>query len=260
MRALFARSGNRCTYPGCDHVLVSDNDLFVGEACHIRAASPGSPRFSRRQSDSARRGEANLILLCHAHHVVIDADEKKFSVVVLKRMKRSHERQRTGAPFRPSPSVLGAAEHEIEAYWNRVQELNAEHVRSGVPAVAIDGQRDATRLFHECRACLRWLESRSSDLAAAANLLPENVRRGLIASGTSARKWDRVPSYENPVGNWQWELLNIGFPNRIQSLRVRLQQLEIIAFECGMLRAKPRRLAQLRKDLEHIAQSAVFVD
>ena len=71
---------------------------------------------------------------------------------------------------------------------------------------------------------------RSSDLAAAANSLPENVRRGLIASGTSVRKWDRVPSYENPVGNWQWELLNIGFPNSIQSLQVRLLQLEIIAF------------------------------
>ena len=41
---------------------------------------------------------------------------------------------------------------------------------------------------------------------------------------------------------------------------MRLLQLEIIAFECGMLPAKPRRLAQLRKDLEHIAQSAVFVD
>ena len=66
--------------------------------------------------------------------------------------------------------------------------------------------------------------------------------------------------YENPVGNWQWELLNIGFPNSIQSLQVRLRQLEIIAFECEMLPAKPRRLAQLRKTFKFIAQSAVSVD
>lgn len=35
IKCLFAASGNRCAFPGCDRPLVT------GEICHIRARSPG---------------------------------------------------------------------------------------------------------------------------------------------------------------------------------------------------------------------------
>jgi len=51
IKALFAKSGNQCAFPGCNHVLVTDKNLFVGELCHIEAAAPGGPRYNDKMSD-----------------------------------------------------------------------------------------------------------------------------------------------------------------------------------------------------------------
>lgn len=94
VKRLFAVSGNRCGFPKCSQPLVHEGKV-TGRICHVRAASPGGPRFDANQGDNERHGFENLLLLCPIHHDVIDADEQAYTVDRLLAMKREHERTST---------------------------------------------------------------------------------------------------------------------------------------------------------------------
>lgn len=96
-KILWGRSGNRCSYPGCNAELdITHNKkhTLVGEECHIEAQSPGGPRYNPnlKNVDS----HENLILLCSTHHKVIDSNPERFTVEELKKMKTSHENMISG--------------------------------------------------------------------------------------------------------------------------------------------------------------------
>jgi hypothetical protein len=77
IRALFARSGNQCAFPGCAQLLVNHKNQLIGQVCHIEAATPGGERYNQRQTDEERRDYNNLLLLCYPHHVETnDVDER----------------------------------------------------------------------------------------------------------------------------------------------------------------------------------------
>jgi len=90
LKKLFALSGNSCAFPGCNQKIVSNNNLIIGNICHIEAASPGGLRYNPQQSDDERASFENLILLCPNHHKATD-DITEFSVEKLKQMKNNHE-------------------------------------------------------------------------------------------------------------------------------------------------------------------------
>jgi hypothetical protein len=69
LRDLFVHSGNQCAFPRCDRILVNAKGQWVGELCHIRAALPGGERYDDAMTNEERRGRANLLLMCHEHHV-----------------------------------------------------------------------------------------------------------------------------------------------------------------------------------------------
>lgn len=90
LRELYLKSGNRCAYPECNHLIINEEGVFVAQMCHIEAAMPGGPRFNPSQTNEERRAFDNLILLCHAHHKTTD-DESKYSVDRLREIKKIHE-------------------------------------------------------------------------------------------------------------------------------------------------------------------------
>ena len=95
-RALATLSGNVCAFPGCFAPLYdTTHGVWVGEICHIRAKSPGGPRYDSTQTDEERDGFHNLILLCSTHHKLIDDPShlSKFTVEVLTQYKQQHEAQ-----------------------------------------------------------------------------------------------------------------------------------------------------------------------
>lgn len=63
---------------------------YVGELCHIEAASPDGPRYNPKQTDEERRSPANLIFMCHEHHVITH-DAEQFTVKKLRELKAKHE-------------------------------------------------------------------------------------------------------------------------------------------------------------------------
>jgi hypothetical protein len=91
LKALFAKSGNVCSFPDCVHPLVDDRNLFVGELCHINSVRKKDARFDPSLNENDLRDYNNLILLCHAHHKRVDSLEAEFPAETLRAMKATHE-------------------------------------------------------------------------------------------------------------------------------------------------------------------------
>lgn len=92
IKKLFGLSGNKCYFPKCNADLIDRNsNQVIGEICHIKARSPGGPRFDANQTDIERNDFTNLILLCPTHHEVIDSDEESYTFERLNKIKSDHE-------------------------------------------------------------------------------------------------------------------------------------------------------------------------
>lgn len=114
LRELFVHSGNQCAFPDCVRRLVNEKGQWVGEVCHIEAALPGGERFNPKMTNEERRGGANLMLMCHDHHVETN-DETEFTVEMLRDFKARHEGAFSGVPSPLSDKALEAAVEEIAA-------------------------------------------------------------------------------------------------------------------------------------------------
>ncbi len=94
---LYAKSSNRCAFPGCKNPITVGQTL-VGNVCHIKAARPGGPRYDPKQTNEERHGYENLLLMCSIHNKVVDSDEATYTVERLKQMKADHEAESTSIP------------------------------------------------------------------------------------------------------------------------------------------------------------------
>jgi hypothetical protein len=94
---LWARAAGRCEFSGCNSALwksiVTQNEVNIGQKAHIRSFSPVGPRGRQDIDKSRLNSTENLMLVCHQCHRDIDSEEgeKKFTVEVLKAMKKRHE-------------------------------------------------------------------------------------------------------------------------------------------------------------------------
>lgn len=92
---LWAISGGRCEYAGCNKVLHTDiltkrkcNSAYIA---HIVADEPNGPRGDAKRSKLLADDINNLMLLCDTHHRMIDADTVIYNESYLSEMKKQHE-------------------------------------------------------------------------------------------------------------------------------------------------------------------------
>lgn len=74
-KALFRFARGTCYFPGCTREILtyeSGDPLVDVQIAHIAAAEPRGPRFDTSMTDHERRSIDNLILLCQAHHNLVD--------------------------------------------------------------------------------------------------------------------------------------------------------------------------------------------
>lgn len=90
IKRLYGLSGNVCANPDCHHKLSNGENHF-SEIAHICAAKPNGPRYVPNMTDEERRSIDNLILLCDSCNKLVDSDEKKYSISLLKEWKKKHE-------------------------------------------------------------------------------------------------------------------------------------------------------------------------
>jgi hypothetical protein len=116
IKQLFAVSGNRCAFPGCNLPLVDPaNGTVLGEICHIKARSPDGPRYDPVQVDEERHAFGNLLLLCPAHHKIVDDNPGEYTVEWLLQVKAQHEAQVVGGP-ELSDDVAQRLERQLEIH------------------------------------------------------------------------------------------------------------------------------------------------
>ncbi len=90
--ALFTLSGNQCAFDGCEAPMYTEQTI-LGEICHIHAQSPGGPRYKHDLSLEQLHAIENLILLCQAHHKVVDDHPELYPAERLFEMKAQHEQR-----------------------------------------------------------------------------------------------------------------------------------------------------------------------
>lgn len=126
-QTLWTRSCGRCQF--CNEQLLGDwlsgkDELNNGYVAHIVAESPGGPRGNPIRSPQLADDVNNLMLLCNAHHRLIDGHDtwQDYPEALLLQMKVAHETRIdivTGiAPERASRVLLYSArvgEHDCPA-------------------------------------------------------------------------------------------------------------------------------------------------
>lgn len=98
-RALAERAGHRCSFPRCPAVTIGPSDETeravsrTGMACHIAAAAsgPGARRYVQQMSAKERASIDNGVWMCFTHGKTVDADEKRFSIPMLKKWRELAE-------------------------------------------------------------------------------------------------------------------------------------------------------------------------
>jgi hypothetical protein len=70
----------------------ADGGSIIGNECHIVARKQDGPRGNSQLASRDRDNHENLILLCSAHHKVVDDAPETYSVQYLRDMKLAHEK------------------------------------------------------------------------------------------------------------------------------------------------------------------------
>ncbi len=265
IKALFAKSGNQCAFPGCGDVLVIDKNLPVGEVCHIEAAAPGGPRYNDKMSDKDRRAVNNLMVLCHRHHVEIDSDAETYTPASLRAMKHDHEALFADSSFTIQDDTLRRIQEEISRYWIGVERINRQEHPILDLSVPIDTEASAIDVIKAINTELERLRSFTDVFLTADDGLEEELRQCANRLGWDFGKYEAVAYYERPFFNRNWELHNLGVPNTFRTLAVLLTQLKIRVLEMALGESPSnedikRQLGESRADLEAEARSATHVD
>lgn len=95
-KELAAMVGYKCSNPCCRRTTIGpklsgEGTINLGEAAHIKAASPGGKRYDPDMTPEERAGYENGIWMCRTHAALIDRDEKYFTVELLYKWKQKAE-------------------------------------------------------------------------------------------------------------------------------------------------------------------------
>lgn len=109
---LAKRVGMRCSNPSCRKLTSGPRDdparaVNIGVAAHITAASKDGPRHDSSLSPDARKSIENGIWLCQNCAKLIDSDDQRFTVDMLKEWKRQAEDAARGELESMSWSLVG---------------------------------------------------------------------------------------------------------------------------------------------------------
>ena len=230
LKMLYLRSGNICAFPDCEHPIFDDNDLYVAQLCHIRAAQPNGPRFDPNQDEEDRRKADNLLLMCHRHHKVTD-DTEKYTVEKMLKVKSNHEAQYKEEGRHLSSKMIRQIETEFEIYWERMSRQ--------VVGISRDFEMPIYKLFTEveehfdrimfyCDTCAKSdsdevLLTDLKEFFNSANLDPKLVEGCFYGSEFQGRNW---------------EFHEIGRPNFYFQFLLAFRQLRIKVTE-ELLRKEP---------------------
>jgi SMODS-associated and fused to various effectors sensor domain len=140
---LWGRAGGRCQYDGCNRMLYRDDvtqaEFNAAYIAHIIADKPDGPRGDPLLSEQLKQDIGNLMLVCDAHHRLVDiADVKGHSADRLRAMKRRHEER-----IELLTSIAEDKRSHILLYGARIGEHDAPLTFNKAAAAMIPGRSPA---------------------------------------------------------------------------------------------------------------------
>ncbi|MCB9610746.1 MAG: HNH endonuclease [Polyangiaceae bacterium] len=265
LKALFALSSNRCAFADCDHPLVVDGDLVVGEVAHIHARSNGGPRFDPDLPADELHSAANLILLCHLHHTMVDRRAESFPPDKLREIKQQHEAAAELGAKVLSDRVAEQLAAEMAAFWDGFGRLHeAEHPIPEL-AVPVDPAADAAALFDRSAGSIDFVWKTFNGLREASDALPDFVAEQLNGRALAALSPDELAVFNGRLSHWAFEYLALALPNTIIDIDATIRHLEILHFDL-VLRLDPsdqqarRRVDAARERVLEYASSKGYFD
>jgi hypothetical protein len=264
IRALFARSGNQCAFPGCTMPLINERNQFVAQVCHIEAALPGGERYNPDQNNEERRGYDNLVLFCYPHHIETN-DVNLYKAVKLKRIKWEHEARFEKSDFKIDEIALFKIMSEMNDYWAIIERLNTLEHSMAELAFNINAKGSFFDVVRACHENIGYLVGFHDTFRESDNRLQADFDDLLKRKDVDPSLFNDIPYYENPLQNRNWEHHNLGIPNRMQRLKIDLMHMEIKYIE-EFLKTNSKdqeakqRLEHLKKEFADLAQNAIVVD
>jgi hypothetical protein len=207
LQALFAKSGNRCAYPGCENVLVNGKNIFVGQVAHISAVSPNGPRFDAALNDDQRRSYENLLLTCYEHHREIDLSAE-YSSEVLREIKIKHETLMKSKIYSVDENIIDSITDELNNYWDGI--LNISQSRADdIQAVRVDIAGGPLEILNDLKNAIQHIADFHKEIDRRICELPGELVR------------------------WRWELSGLAMANwiihlQLTALKLRVKLLEEI--------------------------------
>jgi len=138
-----ARAGYRCSMPTCRAPTSGPSETRasgasnVGVAAHISAGSEGGPRYDPTLSSSERRSRANGIWLCQTHAKLIDDDETRFTVQLLKGWRDLAEDHARVDQGRPGVLLPPESTRQLVDYGRQLTP-DREQLRDDIPTFLTD--------------------------------------------------------------------------------------------------------------------------
>ena len=229
LRFLYGKSGNKCAFPGCCEPIFEEDGTLTGECCHIEAYSANGPRYNPNTTIEQKNSEANLIMLCSRHHKIVDTHPQKYTVECLTEFKHNHELKYSRETRALNEKMLFSLVESMRKYWIELQDIDKKadnhlkmpiNINVGVESlmsVLID-------FFDEFEGLIQHLRYDDATIMDDLQELCEVV-------GVDYSKFNDVSYYENPLWCRSWELLNLGFPNMVQELKLIFLQLCVKVLE-----------------------------
>ena len=264
LRALFARSGNQCAFPGCVQPLVNPKNQFIGQLCHIEGALPGGQRYNKHQTEEERREYNNLILLCYPHHIETN-DVLTYTVETLKAIKFKHESSFMKDDFKIDESELFKIINEMNDYWAKIERFNTVEHSFAEFAFSINVKGTILEVMDNCHENIRHVQRLFEILKLSDEKLVEDFKTLLISNQISIEFINKIHHCENKFESRNWELHNMGVPNLMKRLEIDFCHIEIKYIEEYLktnskdLNAR-NRLDKLKSKFSDLAKNALIVD
>ena len=264
IRALFAKTGNQCAFPGCNHCLIDDDNDFVAQVAHIEAAEKGGPRYNPKMTNEERKSIDNLFVLCYRHHKKTDNTDL-YTVAKLKKMKECHENQFCEQPYGIPENALEQIYIEQAEFEHEVTMLNKFWQESCHFAMPFNISEDASVHLCEIFDCISKIENQLDVIRGIFDSLPENIESFFHGLGYDLSKYRAVRYYDNPFCNIEWEMMNIGMTNVILNIRANILAMEY-HLEYEKLKNRPfdssvrAKIEEIKQRITELASSTIVAD
>ncbi len=208
------RVGYLCSNPNCRKHTVGPNEnpekaTLIGIAAHITAASPDGPRYNDEFSEIERIHIENGIWLCANCATLIDKDEDRFPVALLKTWKQIAENEMLENLFgkakvkadKPLPSVRPFLEADL--IWNHASRRNTGYSPKN-PTILEDGQQVMVINLAERSPIIFWeikwhftFTIHNNSTAPAYNVAIEPIGEKEFVSLTKLNKVNNLPPFQS---------------------------------------------------------------